>query len=164
MKALTKSMQAELDRLADRSKDHKLRASAVVRFARDKRTALHKAFDWDDAKAATRWRLEQARNLIQVYVVSVGGEEQRAFVSIENDRSHGGGYLRREDALSQEVTRELLLRQFKGDLARVVRQYSYLRPFDEKLFAVLDDAVGVHEAQGRQGVAAPPMAAMSDGG
>ena len=48
-----------------------LRPRDMVAFAANPRTALHKEFIWDDAKAAYQNRLQTARSLIAVYVTVV---------------------------------------------------------------------------------------------
>lgn len=41
----------------------------IVDRARDKTSELHKCFEWDDSKAAERWRLEQARQVRHFLVI-----------------------------------------------------------------------------------------------
>lgn len=60
----------------------------VVSDARSIKSPMHDYFDWDNTKAAAKWRLHQARNLIGaiVEVVVVEGERynQRSFYSVKN--------------------------------------------------------------------------------
>lgn len=46
-------------------------ARAVVEKARDKSTALHGCFEWDDSIAAEEYRLKQARDVMAALVVTV---------------------------------------------------------------------------------------------
>lgn len=64
-------------------------APEVVRAARVPDSPLHKYFEWDDAKAAHEYRVEQARGLIKAIVVEIGGEEIPAYhnVKIESGQS-----------------------------------------------------------------------------
>jgi hypothetical protein len=55
-------VQRELKKI--QSKDGRLTADATVQAARDPKNPLHKAFEWDNTRAAHKWRLEQARTLI----------------------------------------------------------------------------------------------------
>jgi len=146
---LTVKQKSELDALTSRSRDGKLHPTEVVKFARKASTALHKAFEWDDGRAAAKYRIDQARNLIQVYTINFDGMPTRAYVSIEADRSRGGGYMPTQDALAEEATRELLVGQFKAEIRRVLRQFSYLRGIDEKMFERIEAVVkpSLREAQ-----------------
>lgn len=71
-------------------------ASLVLDDARDERSPLHKYFEWDDSKAAEKWRLEQARKLIQQHyvIVTMPGQEAtapvRAQVIIEEEDGERG--------------------------------------------------------------------------
>lgn len=91
-KALKSEMVlAELEQIA---KSHKgmLQPRDVVEFARNKTTALHSHFEWDNGHAAEQWRLWQARQLISVTVtiLDVAQGPVRAFVSLKTDRKEGG--------------------------------------------------------------------------
>jgi hypothetical protein len=66
-----------------------LTPEAVVRDARSAASVLHPLFEWNDARAADQWRLEQARYLIRSVIVVVEPSEPaedqrtiRAFVPI----------------------------------------------------------------------------------
>ena len=56
--------------------DGNLTPEALVADARNKKSPLHDAFEWDDGIAAQHWRLEQARALIRAMT----------FVTRSNDR------------------------------------------------------------------------------
>jgi len=53
-KADANKCKAEIDMLPKKTKEN------VVRFASNSKTELHKCFEWDDTKAAAKYRLEQA--------------------------------------------------------------------------------------------------------
>ena len=53
----------ELDKIKD-DNGGVLTAGIVVQKAKSKRSKLHPAFEWDDAKAADEFRLNQARNMM----------------------------------------------------------------------------------------------------
>ena len=56
-------------------RDGVLTAEAVLAAAKKQRSALHPYFEWDDAAAAMKHRLEQARQLIKSYRVRVIAED-----------------------------------------------------------------------------------------
>lgn len=65
-----------------------LTPEAVVEFARDPRTALHGEFEWNDGAAAHQHRLQQARQVIQVFVTVLDNgagkaKPMRVFVSVK---------------------------------------------------------------------------------
>lgn len=69
----------------------KITPEVIVREASDKSSPLHSYFEWDDEKAGHRWRVQQARillNNIQVKVVS-DGEERRISVFEVTSTSEG---------------------------------------------------------------------------
>lgn len=86
---------------------------AVVDAAKDPDSALHSCFTWDDSEAAHKYRLEEARRLLRVYVVEVqsGGKvvPARAYVSLSSDRKSGGGYRAIVDVLSDADLKSQLL-------------------------------------------------------
>jgi hypothetical protein len=67
-------------RLIELAAGGRLTPNAVVEDARDKDSPLHSVFEWDDAVAADRFRIEQARNLIQSFKVHV--EYRETIVSV----------------------------------------------------------------------------------
>lgn len=64
---MKEEVKAELVRLTSRA--GRLNPEEIVREARKKRSPLHDEFDWNDASAAHSHRIEQARDLIQRFVV-----------------------------------------------------------------------------------------------
>jgi hypothetical protein len=62
----------------------------VLDLARNEKTELHRAFEWDDAIAGEKYRLTQARHLIQCIVVRQNKDDkedvQRVF-QISSERS-----------------------------------------------------------------------------
>lgn len=79
----------ELERLRIRA-NGRLDSRDVVEAARAADSPLHPAFEWNDAKAAERWRHEQAGYMIrsiEVVVDRPDGEAApiRAFVSVKRD-------------------------------------------------------------------------------
>lgn len=119
-----------------------LRAEDVVEFARDPKTELHKNFTWDDNEAAHQWRLEQARNVIQVHVLMSPSTQKtvRAFVSLASDRrTPGGGYRRIEDVLANPEQRAELLKQALREANRWREKYKVLQEL-APIFDAMEEA------------------------
>lgn len=96
----------------------------IVDAARPKRSPIHNAFTWDDQVAAERWRLDEARHLVQHLVVSVPWEDGtetrvRAFHSVtvageDEDGPLSRGYVSGEVVWSSpELTDQVVTRAFR---------------------------------------------------
>lgn len=119
-----KTKWEELSHLAERGL---LKPEAVVEFAQNENTHLHKCFEWNDSKAANRYRLNQARQQISMYVMVVespkGPVKIRAFQSLPSDRQTGGGYRKTTDILQDDALVAELVGSAMKDLATVRQRY-----------------------------------------
>ena len=110
-----------------------LKPEDVVSFARDKRTALHAKFEWDDAKASEEYRLWQARQVIRVAVTVLPSPHSdqppiRAYVSVCSDRvQQGGGYRAMADVMTDDELRAELVAEAMSEVKRWRRKYERLR-------------------------------------
>lgn len=113
-------------RLAALARSGKLTAEEVVEDARRETSPLHDLFEWDDAEAAQRWRVEQARVLIRSVRVEVEVRDVKVSVPayVRDVRAEPGeqGYravaqVRDDRALAKET----LLYEFERCLAGVER-------------------------------------------
>ena len=81
-------VKQELQELFDR--DSALSPSAVLEAARNKTSALHDRFEWDDKKAGHQYRLGQARSLIRCTpIVYEGKPDKMIHVRTKNTRTEG---------------------------------------------------------------------------
>jgi len=148
------AIQKELETIRKRH-NGLLRPADVVEFAKDKATALHGQFTWDDGKAAEEYRLWQARMIIRVTVSVMPKVEKecRAYVSLMNDRQRdGGGYRSMVSVLSDAERREALLQEALAELNVFRRKYALLKEL-APVFAAIDEigVVGIEKRNGRQG-------------
>lgn len=125
------------------SKRHKgiLRPCDVVNFARNKKTALHDSFQWDDKKAGEAHRLLQARQLINVYVEIIPNvnEPVKVFVSLKRDRQKpGGGYRKMKTVVSNNVLRDELLEQAKWEMISMQSKYRMVNEIVDALQTAID--------------------------
>jgi hypothetical protein len=107
----------ELNRLAKKYKGN-LTPSILVKEAEDPASPLHDRFEWDDAEAAQRWRLEQARVLLRSTVALVKTGEVSlplpAFVRDPDRPSHEQGYIPIGRAKSdRDIAHGVLVDEFK---------------------------------------------------
>lgn len=124
--------------------DGSLLPEDVVEFARDPNTALHSRFTWDDGEAATQYRLWQARQIIRVVVREVPNAEARepvrAYVSLESDRTNGGGYRTLTSVMNDDDRRAELLLQAKRDARLFASRYRVLQEM-AKVIEEIENAV-----------------------
>lgn len=116
----------------------------VVEFARDKTTALHGRFEWDDSEAAERYRIWQARSIIRLEFIVIPSKNNkdtivRSFVSLIADRraEKDRGYRLMLDVLSDEDLRKQMLDEAKTDMLIFRRKYGHLKELDE-VFRAMD--------------------------
>ncbi len=106
-----------------------LKPEQVVEYARNPKTALHSAFEWDDGKAAHEYRLWQAQHLIaEVEIIEPKSKKPvRAFVSLYSDREKpGGGYRETVAVLSDADMRAQLLSQAWREFKYWQSKYEHL--------------------------------------
>lgn len=111
---------------------------AVVDDARSPKSPLHPCFEWDDAKAAEEYRVEQARAVIQRITVVIEErptEPVRAFVSMRAEE--GRRYRSTIDVLRDPVSREQMLDEARGELSAWREKYKALEELSD-VFAVVD--------------------------
>ena len=128
-----------------------LQAEDVVEFARNKRTALHEEFEWDDSLAAQQHRIEQARRVIRLTLTVVespaGTQAIPMYVSLVSDRQQpGGGYRPLVDVMNADDMREELLRQALSDLKSVRKRYEQLQEL-RPIFRAIEKVEGKTQRQ-----------------
>jgi hypothetical protein len=133
----------ELERIRVRQ-NGRLDSEDVVEHARKRRSPLHPLFDWDDASAAEKYRVEQAKYLIRSIeiVIDGGGDEQvpiRAFVSVKRDEDRS--YTSTVHALSDPELRAQIVAQAFKELEAWRQRHAELTEF-AKIFAQIDRARG----------------------
>lgn len=112
--------------ISDRSGGH-LVPNAVVEAARDRKSPLHRHFEWDDAIAAEKHRLHQARSMIRcINVIDTRTESGviRAFVSIHD--KGGVSYRTMEEVLSSADLQAKILAAAERDLLAFESRYKAL--------------------------------------
>jgi len=132
---MNKAAQDELKALYEKSPTRTLRPEAVVEYAKNEATELHRYFTWDDCEAAQAYRVMQARSLIRVavHVIEETQESVRAFVSLTPDRKTGAGYRATVDVMDDAQLMAQLLKDAQAELAAFKRKYARLRAAGELL-------------------------------
>jgi hypothetical protein len=116
--------------------DGRLTAKAFLDANRPKEAPLHKAFEWNDRKAAEAYRIHQARHIISCIVrvdEKTGKPEQvRAYFTLERKDPQ---YYSTEVILADEDKSALLEKSAMSELAAFQKKYTAIR---EKLAPVYD--------------------------
>ena len=125
---LSVDQRRELEEIHKRNPDGVLLPEDIVKFARNKNTALHSRFEWDNNKAAESYRIWQARTILNVYVTvrKVSQSPQKVFVSLKSDRRAGGGYRKLKAVLRNKAARAELLSQAIQELRTWCERYDCL--------------------------------------
>lgn len=104
----------------------------IVEYARKPNAELHRCFTWNDAEAANKYRIYEARQVVcNLIIRKENGEKQeptpiRLFHKIEN-----GHYKPLTLIIQNEDEYQSLLRQCSEALLALKRKYSNLSEFDE---------------------------------
>ncbi len=123
--------------------DKQLTADLVVAKSKAKSSPLHKCFEWNDKKAGGKWRVHQARNIINCVSVvkDVNGEDKevKAFVNIQfdsegqlsndsfsNSKSGSSFYVSIDDAMANPNSRNYTLDMAIRELDSFTRKYESL--------------------------------------
>ena len=128
----------ELERIR-RAAGGELRPPDVVEAARPEEAPLHEAFTWNDAEAAEKYRLVEARQIIHsvVIVKDDDGEEKKelAYVHVTTE-STGPCYMTSARVLSDEDLRDAALTEALTLLEGVRRRFEHLEELAEVYKAI----------------------------
>ena len=110
-----------------------LRPRDVVHDAKPVSAALHPAFEWNNQKAASLYREDQARGIIRsiVIVEPAADEEEKpvssiAYVSVAQSPQQGQGYMATTEAMADPELRERVLGQAIAQLSGWKRRFGHL--------------------------------------
>lgn len=139
------SNEAVLDELQTIYTDHGVcTAQLVVEAASDPASSLHAHMTWDDTAAASAHRLNQARQLIRsvwIWIERPNGPVQtRAMVNIDPGPTGERTYMPVLDAMSDPVTRAILLRRAWQEMQSFRRKYANLEELSQVIDAMAEAA------------------------
>lgn len=125
--------------------DHRLVPEVVVADATSPHSPLHSYFDWDQSEAAQKWRVHQARLLINRVRVEVITDDQppvrvRGFIATEAvTGEYGQGYVSVDDIEHKSKDAAAVLASIERDINRLRRKY---KGFESLFETVLQDQAG----------------------
>lgn len=108
----------------------------VLEKARDEKSELHKYFEWDDSIAAEKYRLYQARQLIQFLVIIPKTQETPA-IRYFQITSEENKYMPTRKFLQNKDERATLLLRAKAELVSFRERYRTLSEL-ENVFEEID--------------------------
>lgn len=111
----------ELQRIYER--DGVIEPETVVAESRTPSAPLHSCFEWDDEKAAHKYRITQAQNIIRAIVVvdEAKQPDTRAFVNVQREYHPVSVVVRNPEK------REILLQNALNELRWFQRKYNTLQ-------------------------------------
>lgn len=122
----------ELQRIYER--DGVIEPETVVAESRTPSAPLHSCFEWDDEKAAHKYRITQAQNIIRAIVVvdEAKQPETRAFVNVQREYHPVSVVVRNPEK------REILLQNALNELRWFERKYNTLHELSN-VFAAIEE-------------------------
>lgn len=112
------------------SNNGSLTPEAVVEASKDESSLLHQVFEWDNEKAAVKWRIEQAKLLIRNITVTVTTEKRevryRAVVNIIMPETNERVYQPLQEVIADRSAYNALLQQAKDEAQDYLDRYSQL--------------------------------------
>lgn len=97
---------------------------------------LHKCFEWDDSVAAEKFRLQQARQIIQLLVITPKYEDDEPIRAFQIS-SEKNVYQPTRLIIQQPDEYTQLLKRAKGELFAIEKRYKMLSEL-EAVFAAID--------------------------
>ncbi len=132
--------KADAQKVYEEIGERKITPEEVLEQARNNvNSELHKCFEWDDSIAAEKYRLSQARQIIQFLVVKPEKEEEpkvRVF-QITTERNN---YQPTKLFIEQPDEYKSLLQRAKNELSALKNRYKTLSEL-EKVFEAIDEVL-----------------------
>lgn len=110
----------------------------IVDKARDSSTELHKCFEWDDAIAAEKHRLDQARQVVRHLVIRETIREDKPPVRFLFKPESGAGYRPTQLVVRNQDRYQALLESAMRDLRSLRIKYHILTEL-EQVFDAIED-------------------------
>ena len=135
MKSFAKNIDAE-EVVAElrhiEEKTGKLTAEHILNSARSKKSILHSMFEWEDSKAAEKYRLSQARQIINNIEVVIISDNEKTYIpvyEIITVQDEGRQYKHIETLTYNEI--EQVKENILSTLKQVTQKLSTYKQFDK---------------------------------
>ena len=103
---------------------------AFLDASRPEDSPTHSMFEWDDAVAAEKWRLDESRKIIVALQVTYdeesksGTKDVSAFINIKSERK--AEYRNIIDALSDQESRALIIERINRELDQIIERNKHI--------------------------------------
>jgi len=120
----------QINKIIEKNKLKEISSKELLEDAKNTESPIHKYFDWNDTKAAEKYRLYQARLIINHVEITITTPSQqeipvRAFLNIKNkDDNFKRVYVTIEKALSEEDLRIQILKQALYEIENWQQKYN----------------------------------------
>lgn len=104
----------------------------VVDESRPKSAPLHDRFEWDDKTAGEAYRRQQAAEMIRSVRIEYAEKPERRSVRAWIARTEvgdGSGYAPVEEVVQDDLSMQIIRRNFERELADLQRKYGHLDEF-----------------------------------
>lgn len=108
----------------------------IVDMARDNSTELHKCFEWDDAIAAEKHRLDQARQVVRHLVIRETVKEDKPPIRFFFRPESGAGYQPTQVIVRNQDSYQALLKSAMRDLEALRAKYHSLTELEQVFDAI----------------------------
>jgi len=131
--------EKEFARITERHGE--LTAEAIVSEARNRRNPLHQDFEWNDGKAAEKFRLQQAGDMMRAlrieYLTDRGQKvNTRLLINVAETKDSGTSYHHIKVVLSDREMRERAVDAALARLLAVKREYEHLKELADVFRAI----------------------------
>lgn len=109
--------------------------------ARDEKTELHKCFDWNDAEAAEKWRMQQARHIVCNLVIKEKTDAPKPEVRVFFKTDNKSGYKPTVLIMQDKDEYQKLLARALAELNSFRAKYKSLTELDG-VFDAIDQLAG----------------------
>ena len=124
------------------ARDGAVTKEAFLEESRPENAPTHRMFEWDDARAAEKYRLVQSKNIINNLRIVVQTDEEeartlKAFVNVSTGTQNSSGrYVRIEAAVADDRSRGVMYRNALAELGSFKRKYRELTELEDIFRAI----------------------------
>ena len=114
-----------------------VKPAEIVEAAKDEESELHKCFEWDDTKAAHKYRLTQARTLVLNLVITESKPTEEPQQVRVMYTSKDGGYKQTKFIVQDKDEYQHMLEKAKAELRAFKKKYAMLQEL-QTIFELID--------------------------
>lgn len=114
----------------------------VLQLAADKKSPLHKYFDWNDHSAANKYRMKQARDLLcALYIQIEDGSQIKAYENLYITESDNYQYVSINKIGQSQDLVEQVISQARSDLIFWKEKFEFYRQYFTSVFEAIEAEV-----------------------